>query len=90
VGPLVIIRNPMLASLEGLETLEAAESTLIMENPVLTTLRALSSLQSIEGSLSIFDNSQLATCEAEWLANSVQTITGSVALENNDDGGVCQ
>jgi hypothetical protein len=84
-----VLRNPSLVSLGGLDALTSTKGLLIMECAELTTLRALAALSLVDGSLAVQDNVRLPTCEAEWLRNHVQTVTGPVTIDGNDDQGAC-
>jgi hypothetical protein len=87
-GGLHIDGNESLASLRGLEKLSKLNGELaIRNNPVLTSLLALRNVQ--EGSISdldIYNNPELAVCEAEGICSYLANPSGVVEIYNNKTG----
>jgi hypothetical protein len=87
-GGLNIDGNESLTSLKGLEKLSKLNGELaIRNNPMLTSLLALRSVQ--EGSISdldIYNNSELAVCEAEGICTYLANPSGVIEIYNNKTG----
>jgi hypothetical protein len=90
-GRLSVGSNPALRTVDGLGSLVSVGELRFAENDELSSLRALAALQTIQAGFYIRYNESLATCEADWLRDSVGTtnIGGPVDISGNDDAGVC-
>jgi hypothetical protein len=86
VDTLSLDRNSQLADLGGLAGRANVKVLSISGSETLTSLRDLADQTNIVN-LSIFDNSQLPTCEAEWLRDLLDPDTSYI--EGNDDAGTC-
>jgi hypothetical protein len=82
---LLIGGNPKLETLDGLESLETINKTLVIErNNNLRSIEALESLENVENIL-IENNPKLPTCQAEALAARVNP-PGVVRIAGNGSG----
>jgi hypothetical protein len=87
VGSLLIQNNPALESANGLSSLITVADTIeIGQNNALVSLAALGNVRQASR-LSVYYNSSLPTCEAQWLADSIGI--DNVGISGNDDEGVC-
>lgn len=50
----------------------------------------LDSLTTVEGSIEIYNNVVLPTCEAENLIAQLTVFTGATKISGNDDTGTCE
>jgi len=87
VGWLVLQDNPLLRSVDGLDSLSTVDQQIeINGNGALANLRALGNVTEASD-LRVWNSPSLPTCEAEWLAEQIGL--DNVAFSGTDDTGVC-
>jgi hypothetical protein len=86
-GKLEIRANSSLGSLVGLESLISIGGYfLIQYNSSLLSLTGLEDITFVGGDLTIIGNTALSSCNADWLCNVPEIVSGSVTIQNNAQG----
>lgn len=85
VGGTVRIVGSGLPGLGGLEALSVIGGLQLSSNNALSDLSALHGLSHVQGDLRITDNEALQPAEAQVLVDAIETIDGTVLVEDNGD-----
>ena len=88
-GALSVFGNSMLMDLEGLRNITSVNNNLtINNNDALTEINGLRNITQVGGDVLISENDNLSQCCAVFDLLLGQNVTGSITVQNNDEG--CQ